>query len=124
MNETDRPPVGRTVLRKNDLKLAFLLLLIVILLFLFRSILSGGRGMNVVVTQDGRKTAEYPLSDSRTVTIRTGAGGINVLHIENGKAWVTDASCPDKICEKQGQISAEGQMIVCLPNRLTVSIIK
>ena len=34
----------------------------------------------------------------------------------------TEASCPDKICMDQGQVSQEGEMIVCLPNRMTARV--
>lgn len=44
------------------------------------------------------------------------------VHIQNGKAWVTDADCDDKICERMGEISRAGQSIVCLPNGVVVSI--
>ena len=49
-------------------------------------------------------------------------GGTNVLVIEDHKASITEADCPDKLCIHQGQIWGAGQMIVCLPNRLTVTI--
>ena len=32
------------------------------------------------------------------------------------------ADCPDHLCVKQGKISADGEMIVCLPNKVTVQI--
>ena len=79
-------------------------------------------GNKVVVTQNGKETAEYSLSDHINAVIRSDDGGSNTLHIENGTVWISDASCPDKTCEHQGKISKEGEMIVCLPNRLSISI--
>ena len=34
----------------------------------------------------------------------------------------SDANCPDHICVKQGKIHYTGQVITCLPNRLTVTV--
>jgi len=109
---------------KNDLKLILLLCLVVTLLFLLRNIFTGRGGMRVIVMQDGNRTAEYDLSDTVNTVIKSPSGGSNTLHISDKKVWISDASCPDKICEKQGPISREGEMIVCLPNRLSVSISK
>ncbi|AEH50908.1 NusG domain II-containing protein [Pseudothermotoga thermarum] len=38
---------------------------------------------------------------------------------ENGKVWVEEADCPNKLCEKIGKIGAGG-VIVCLPNKLII----
>ena len=46
----------------------------------------------------------------------------NTLMIENGRAYMSEASCPDKLCIHQGKISEEGRSIVCLTNRVIVSI--
>ena len=79
-------------------------------------------GRWVVVEVDGRKTARYLLAEDCAVVIEGYGGGRNTLVIEDGSAHVTDASCPDKLCEKQGQISANGETIVCLPNRVVVTV--
>lgn len=45
------------------------------------------------------------------------------VHIEDGRVWVTDADCPDKLCEHTGAISRAGQQIVCLPNAVVISLV-
>ncbi len=49
--------------------------------------------------------------------------GYNTVRIENGKIWIHDASCPDKICIQQGRISNNNEAILCIPNRLFIKII-
>lgn len=44
------------------------------------------------------------------------------VRIEDGKVWVTDADCPDKLCEHAGAISRAGQQIVCLPNAIVITL--
>ena len=58
-----------------------------------------------------------------------GGGGVSakmtphaVLLIENGTARMTEASCPDHVCIDMGVIRYTGQSIVCLPNRLVVTV--
>lgn len=78
-------------------------------------------GAAVIVEQDGRETARYALSEDRTVRIE-GAGGYNLLVIEGGEAWLSEANCPNLLCVKTGKIRYAGQSIVCLPHRLAVRI--
>lgn len=79
-------------------------------------------GAWAVVEVEGRETARYPLEEDCTIAIEGYDGGRNMLVIEDGCVHVTDASCPDKLCEKQGQISANGETIVCLPNRVVITV--
>ena len=78
-------------------------------------------GAAVVVEQDGRETARYALSEDRTVKIE-GAGGYNLLVIQGGEAWLSEADCPNLLCVKTGRIRYAGQSIVCLPHKLAVRI--
>jgi hypothetical protein len=73
----------------------------------------------VTVKVDGIEVAEYSLSKNGTYPLN---GGTNILVIENRKAYLTDANCPDKLCVHQGKISMTGETITCLPNKLTVTV--
>ena len=63
------------------------------------------------IVQGDTQNGTYPLN-----------GGTNTLVIENGAAWLSHANCPDELCVKQGKISHNGQVITCLPNKLTVTV--
>ena len=76
-------------------------------------------GSGVVVQVNGKETARYSLYENGTYPLN---GGTNTLVIENGAAWLSHADCPDLLCVKQGKIRANGQVITCLPNRLTVTV--
>ena len=45
------------------------------------------------------------------------------FEVRNGKIHLTNASCPDKLCEKTGYIGSSGQSIICVPNKITVSVV-
>ena len=47
----------------------------------------------------------------------------NTLKIENGKATVTSANCPDGICVNHKAIYRKGESIICLPHKLVITII-
>ena len=105
-------------MKKRDLILIALILIVAIALFLVVE-LTKEEGAGVTVKVDGIKVAEYSLSADGTYPLN---GGTNILVIENGKAYLTDANCPDKLCVHQGKISMTGEVITCLPNTLTVTV--
>ena len=67
-------------------------------------------GGYAVVVQDGKEVATYPLNVDTSVTINSPTG-FNTLVIKDGKADVTDADCPDKLCVNQHSISYDGETL-------------
>ena len=96
--------------------------LILIAVLLAAAGIAFGSGGYAVVVQDGKEVATYPLNVDTSVTINSPTG-FNTLVIKDGKADVTDADCPDKLCVNQHSISYDGETIVCLPNKLVVKIV-
>ena len=78
-------------------------------------------GEKVVVTVNGKPYATYRLNDTVSEEIIS-ENGRNMLIIKNGKVKITEASCPDLVCVHHRAISLEGDVIVCLPNKVVVSI--
>ncbi len=107
---------------RRDLLLIFILLLAagatLCLTLLFRL-----PGDWVVVEVDGEEWGRYALDKGASIHIETEAGGYNVLEIADGCASVIEASCPDKLCVHQHRISHSDETIVCLPNRVVVSVV-
>ena len=104
-------------MKKADLIFISVLLVLSGILFLLYAF--GEKGACAVVTIDGDVNAKYPLHTDATYSLN---GGTNILVIENGEAYLSDATCPDKLCVKMGRISRTGQSITCLPNHLNISI--
>ena len=94
-------------------------IVLITLLFLLFSFAFKSEGAYVTVEVDGVKTGEYSLSKNATYTLN---GGTNVLVIENGVAYLSYSNCPDHTCENTGKIRYVGQSIICLPNRVTVTV--
>ena len=108
-------------LRRNDAIFIAILLVVVMVagacLYFFR-----GEGDTVIVSVDGKVIAAYPLNVDRVEDIRTGEEGLNRLVIKDGKAYVETATCPDGICAAHKPIHREGESIVCLPNKVVVTV--
>lgn len=75
----------------------------------------------VVVKVNGEIYGKYSLSKDRTITVNRD-GHMNKITIKGGKVQVSKSSCKNQICVKQGSISTTHQSIVCIPNRVVVSI--
>ena len=108
---------------KNDIILVAVILLIAAAGLLVAN-LTKHEGNTVLVKIDGEVTQSYSLSENRTVDIITGNNDefLNILVIEDGKAYMSDADCPDKICKEHRPISYSGETIVCLPHRIVIEI--
>ena len=112
-------------MKKNDIILIAVLLVVALLT-------AGGMRIwqmnntkdtaNVVVTIDGEVYGTYPLSEDRTERIELPDGSYNILVISDGYADVTEASCPDQICVKHNHIRYSKESIVCLPNKVVVTV--
>ena len=95
-------------------------LLLISIAFLLTTQLTREEGAYVEIKIDGKVVTEIPLAASGVYTLNHGT---NELTIKDGVAYMTYSSCPDHVCERKGKIRYAGQTIVCLPNKLTVTII-
>ena len=105
-------------MNKRDVLLIGGILIVALIAVVFVQMNQDG-GAYVLIRVDGEEVEQYSLSDEGTYPLN---GGTNILHIEGGEAWLTEADCPDHLCVKQGKISKTGQVITCLPNKLTVTV--
>ena len=108
---------------KNDIILVAVILLIAAAGLLL-TMLTRQEGSLVIVKIDGVQTDSYSLYEDRTVEIITGKDNEfkNTLIIEDGKAYISQADCPDKICQEHRPISYSGETIVCLPHKIVIEI--
>ena len=115
MMKTDRKKL------KNDIIFVSVLLLMIsvigIFYFFFR-----GEGDTVIVTVDREIYGEYPLESDLVLEIRT-EDSLNTLVIRDGKAYMETADCPDGICTAHRPIFRDGESIICLPNKVVITVV-
>ena len=104
--------------KRADLILVVALLLLAGVLYLGLNAKRQEGGV-VVVRVNGVETERHSLAQDGTFPLN---GGTNILVIRDGQAWLSEADCPDLLCVRQGKIHYTGQVITCLPNRLTVTV--
>lgn len=78
-------------------------------------------GDTVKISLNGKEFGTYSLAEDKEVTVEKD-GHVNKVVIKDGKVWMESASCKNQICVHTGKISNVGQSIVCLPNRVSVTI--
>ena len=113
---------------KKNLKwvCVFLLLIIISLLVLLIHERLGETAKTAQIIQDGQVIQTIDLQNVKEpyeFEITAKNGGHNTIRVENGKIGIIHASCPDKICVKQGFITNGTLPIVCLPNKLSVVVV-
>lgn len=85
----------------------------------------GGSDTTVcVIKVDGEQVYSVALSDVTQDIIKTVDGDLPVtVHINQSGVSVVSSKCPDKICEHTGVIVRAGQSIVCLPAKVSVTLV-
>lgn len=111
-------------LRYRSLILAGVFIVFALAFLLFQYLHPGKKGAAAEISCSGQVTQVLDLSKNQEVTIQTPNGGTNQLIVKDGEIWCYDASCPDKLCVKQGKKHLDTDTIVCLPNQMIVTIIE
>ncbi len=110
-------------LGKNDIIFLGIIFAAGLIILAFFYLRSPSAGAVAEVTVDGEIYGSYPLSVDGVIEITDKDGVVtNLLEISGGKAKMTEADCPDKLCMHQKAVSLEGENIVCLPNRVVVTV--
>lgn len=106
-------------IKKKDWILIGIIVAIALLSIFMHQLLQGTGSGKVVIKVDGAIEGVFDLGDDQKITINDS----NVVVINNGKATMIEADCPDQLCVKQKAISKNHESIICLPNKVVVEIV-
>lgn len=106
---------------KNDV--IFISFLVLFCVGVCVAVYKGGavEGSTISITIDGAEYGTYSLLEEQTITIEQD-GHINIIEIKNGEAYMKEASCPDQLCVDQNEISFDKESIICLPNKVVITV--
>ena len=82
-----------------------------------KEVLPAGNYVNIEV--DGKLLYRYPIDTDRTVHVQSHYGSLDV-EMKGSMVRVINATCPNKICERQGWV--RNGAIICLPSRIVVMV--
>lgn len=74
------------------------------------------------VYQDGKFLQTLRLDEPVGYTLFSSNGGSNTIVVQDGRICVSQATCPDQVCVKQGWVNTDATPIVCLPNGLVIQV--
>jgi hypothetical protein len=77
------------------------------------------KNMTVHIEADGKPAYVLPLDEDRVISV-AGHEGKTFVEIKGGRVRITESPCHNKLCIQQGWIRSG--VIVCLPNRVIVTI--
>ena len=110
-------------IRKQDVILIISLLLIGIIALVIWHFVYSVDGKYVTIEQRDNLIGIYPLNVDKEIEIEHRGEVVNKIVIEDGYCYMEEAECPDHLCIKQGKVNKSGQTIVCLPNRVVVTVV-
>ena len=92
------------------------------ILFAFRP--KSGNFLTARIVLDNELAAELPLSAlTQSVTLDVpGARYPITVEAEHGRVRVSHSECPSQDCVHTGWVSRSGGQIICLPNRLVITV--
>ena len=108
----------KRTMRKNDIFLLLGVIAIAVMCLGIKFLMPASEG-NLIVQINGERTASYPLEEDAEFEIN---GGTNRVKISDGKVQMVQADCPDQICVHHKEISKNHETIVCLPNKIVLTI--
>ncbi len=105
-------------MKKNDwILIGIVLGIISVSFFLNLSFGKKERG-NVVVSVKGHTFGTYSLEKNQEIQI----GNTNLIKIQDGQVYMEQADCPDQTCVAHKPIYSNREVIICLPNKVSVEI--
>ena len=108
------------MLTRNDKILIFSLVAIASFFFL-RLFFISNKAREALIKIDNRPVQRVSLRMDRRINLE-GENGKVVIEVREGRVRVVESTCFQRICINTGWINKPGQNIVCLPNKVLVTI--
>ncbi len=114
----------RSAIKKSDLLLICVILLVALLTGAFFFIQKGNDVGIAALSIDGKTVELYNLetAENGLIDLRETYGVPVILELKDKSIRFYESVCPDHICENYGFISRETETAVCLPNRTVLTV--
>lgn len=113
--------IMKKLFERNDLLIIIAVCVVTIVLLIPHFI--GSNTLEAEIAVDGEIIKTINLNDvNGFYEFTTDTEPSVTITAEKGKIRVSDAECPDKLCVNFGWLDSDGDMAVCLPAKVTVSV--
>jgi len=110
----------RSIKRGDLIFIVFCAALIGAFFILYKTV-SPVSGKEVIIEVENKAFGSYPLSENRVIEVN-GILGISTVVIKDGEVYMEESPCPNKVCIHMGKISDVNDTIVCIPNRIYITV--
>lgn len=116
---------SRRLFRRQDMVLLAAIAVIAgILLMVMLSSRSSAVTAKIYLNSEEIFSVPLHANDNYTITLEQDYGVPVSFEVKGGSIRYINVTCPDHICENTGAISMDGQMAVCMPNRVAVVLVE
>lgn len=112
--------MGKVRLKIGDFIICTSVFLFAVCLFFF-SFFAKDKANEVEVYSCGEILFTLPLSEDAVRTVKSNGYTLE-LSVHNGACSIIASDCPDGICRRSAEIHCSGDVIVCVPARVTVKV--
>ena len=109
-------------MKKTDIILIVIILALSVSLY-FILFTEPAEEARVNIYVDGELVRSEGLAGNISPIVIESSYGCNFIKIDSGAAEVTWSDCSSRVCVRTGKISRPGEVIVCLPHRLLITIV-
>ncbi len=109
-------------MKRNDIVLVLLLLGAAIVGFGAWALVGAARQPVLVIRDRTGEIYRERLDVAGGPITVSGPVGESVIEVSGNQVRMLSSDCPDKICIHMGWISKPGQVIVCMPNRVIITL--
>ena len=106
-------------MRKRDYLLFIFVIVNIVITSMFVFCMPKKENPYVRIMIDHEIYGQYELHTDKVIHVND----TNVCVIENGKVYMKEANCPDRLCVHSKAIDEKGGSIVCLPNKVVLEVI-
>jgi len=117
---TQRPLFQR--IRKGDLLILVFAFCFVLVLYSIFWTTNNNAGQFLHIVNGQHETQKISLFQNQEIEIK-GSLGNSRLQIEGGRVRFIESPCANKLCIHQGWVNFSGEILACLPNKISVSLV-
>jgi len=99
-----------------------ILISLIFIVFAFKTFWHFETGSVVQVNFQGKTYGNFSLSQDKKISL-IGKEGESIIEIKEGRARFKSAPCKNQYCVQQGWIHLTGQMLICIPNEVSIEIL-
>ena len=98
------------------------LISLIFIVFAFKTFWHFETGSVVQVNFQGKTYGNFSLFQDKKISL-IGKEGESIIEIKDGRARFARAPCKNQYCVQQGWIHLTGQMLICIPNEVSIEIL-